>query len=130
MRVIWAPRAIARAADIAQYIAADRPGAAAAWVEQLFAKAATLRRHARRGKKVPEVHRDQIRQILPGKHRIIYRVDPKRMVVLTVRIPRSATISTSLASRLSEVQIRGAAIEVWVRRELSCVHPACVLLPS
>ena len=88
MRVIWAPRAIARAAEIAQYIAADRPGAAEAWVEQLFAKAATLKQHARRGKKVPEVDRDEIRQILHGKHRIIYRVDAKRVVVLTVRHSR------------------------------------------
>ena len=88
MRVIWAPRAIARAAEIAQYIAADRPGAAKAWVEQLFAKAATLKQRARRGKKVPEVDRDEIRQILHGKHRSIYRVDAKRVVVLTVRHSR------------------------------------------
>jgi len=67
MRVIWAPRAIARAAEIAQYIAADRPGAAAAWVEQVFAKAATLGRHAGRGRRVPEVDRDEIRQVLHGK---------------------------------------------------------------
>src|SRR3989338_7523721 len=88
MRVIWAARAIARAAEIAQYIAADRPGAAAAWVEQVFAKAATLGRHAGRGRRVPEVDRDEIRQVLHGKYRIIYRIDPKRVVVLTVRHTR------------------------------------------
>jgi plasmid stabilization system protein ParE len=88
MKVIWAPRAIARAAEIARYIAADRPGAAKAWVDQLFAKAATLRRYARRGTKVPELDRDEIRQVLHGKHRIIYRIDPKRVVVLTVRHSR------------------------------------------
>lgn len=88
MKVIWAPRAVARAAEIAEYIAADRPGAAAAWVAQLFAKAATLGRHARRGAKVPELDRNELRQVLHGKHRIIYRIDPKRVVVLTVRHSR------------------------------------------
>ena len=85
MRVVWAPRAIARAAEISQYIAADRPAAAEAWVEQLFAKAATLRQHPGRGHKVPELRRDEIRQILYGKYRVIYRLDPKRVVVLTIR---------------------------------------------
>jgi toxin ParE1/3/4 len=87
MRVIWAPRAIARAAEIAEYIAADRPAAAEGWVERLFAKAATLGRHARRGRKVPELERDDIRQVHFGKYRIIYRIDPRR-VVLTVRHSR------------------------------------------
>jgi len=85
MRVVWAPRAITRAAEIAAYIAADRPVAARRWVQGLFAKVATLRRHARLGRKVPEVHRDEVRQLRYGKYRIFYRIDPNRVVVLTVR---------------------------------------------
>ena len=88
MRVMWAPRAIARAVEIAQYIAHHRPGAAARWVEALFARAATLGRQARRGRKVPELDRDKIRQVLHGDYRIIYRIDPKRIVVLTARLGR------------------------------------------
>jgi plasmid stabilization system protein ParE len=85
MRVIWAPRAIARAAEIADYIAADHPRAARRWAEDLFARAATLTRQARRGRKVPEIARDDIRQLLYGDYRIIYRIDPRRVVILTVR---------------------------------------------
>jgi len=88
VRVIWAPRAIARAAEIAEYIAADRPAAAERWVQRLFAKAATLQRQARRGRKVPELDRDDVRQVQYGKYRIIYRIDLKRVVVLTVRHSR------------------------------------------
>ena len=83
--MIWAPRAIRRAAEIARYIAQDSPAAAREWVERLFAKAATLGRHPRQGRRVPEVDRDAIRQVLQGKYRIVYRIDPKRVVVLTVR---------------------------------------------
>jgi plasmid stabilization system protein ParE len=39
---------------------------------------------------VPEVGRAEIREVLYGQYRIIYRLDPKRLVVLTVRHGRRA----------------------------------------
>jgi plasmid stabilization system protein ParE len=48
-------------------------------------QAATLDRHPRLGRRVPDVDRDDIRQVLYGMYRIVYRIDPKRVVVLTVR---------------------------------------------
>jgi plasmid stabilization system protein ParE len=71
--------------EIVDPIAEDRPLAARRWVRDLFAKAAAVRHHPRRGRKVSEVDRDQIREILFGEFRVIYRLDPKRIVVLTVR---------------------------------------------
>jgi len=85
VKVIWAPRAIVRASQIAASIAVERPGAAAKWVDQVFAAVATLRTHPRRGRKVPEVNRPKIRELLHGSHRIICRLDPRRTVVLTIR---------------------------------------------
>lgn len=85
MRVIWAPRALKRIGEIAQYIAADRPEAARGWVRALFARAATLRDHPRRGRRVPEIGRDEIREVLHGEYRVVYRIEPKLVVVLTVR---------------------------------------------
>ena len=85
MRVIWAPRAIARASEIAAYIAADRPEAARAWIDQLFARVALLGAHPKQGRRVPELDRADIREVLFGVYRIIYRLDRKRVVILTVR---------------------------------------------
>jgi plasmid stabilization system protein ParE len=34
---------------------------------------------------VPEAGRDELRQVLHGKYRLIYRIEPTRLVVLTVR---------------------------------------------
>ena len=85
MKVIWSPRAVARAAEIATYIAADRPDAAAEWVDALFAAVAGLKNHPKRGRRVPEVDRPTIREVLHGRYRVIYRVDPSQIVVLTVR---------------------------------------------
>lgn len=85
MRVIWAPRALARVGEIAQYIAADRPESARSWVHALFARAATLRDQPRRGRRLPEIGRDEIREIVPGDYRVVYRIEPQKLLVLTVR---------------------------------------------
>lgn len=85
MKVLWAPRALLRVVEIGQYIAADRPEAARAWAIALFERAASLGKYPRRGRRVPEVGRDEIREALHGDYRLIYRVDPTRLVILTVR---------------------------------------------
>jgi plasmid stabilization system protein ParE len=90
MKVIWAPRAIARASEIAAFIALDRPAAATKWVDAVFAAVATLKTHPRRGRKVPEINRPDMRELLHGAYRIIYRQDAQRVVVLSIRHARRA----------------------------------------
>ena len=85
MRITWAPRALSRVVEIGRYIAADRPYASRAWAIALFERAAALGKHPRRGRRVPEAGRDEIREVMHGDYRVIYRVEPKRLVVLTVR---------------------------------------------
>lgn len=85
MRAVWAPRALERVSEIAEYIAADRPGAARRWVTELFEHVASLRHHPRSGRHVPEVHRDDLREAFHSDYRVIYRLETRRIVVLTVR---------------------------------------------
>ncbi len=85
MRVIWSPRALMRVVEIGRYIAADRPAAARTWALALFERAATLSGHPRRGRRVAEVGRDEIREVIQGDYRLICRIEAKRLVVLTVR---------------------------------------------
>ncbi len=56
MKVVWTPRAIERAAEIAKYIANDDPAAAEAWVAGLFAVADRLSQHPYSGPMVPELY--------------------------------------------------------------------------
>jgi toxin ParE1/3/4 len=85
MRVVWAPLALERAAEIARYIAADPPAAAARWIDRLVQVVTTLGAQPRRGRRVPELDRDDLREVLHGQYRVIYRVDARRVVILTVR---------------------------------------------
>lgn len=101
MRVIWAPRALARVTEIAESIAADRPDAASRWVVALFDRVATLRHHPRRGRRVPEVmDRNDLREVLHGAYRVIYRVEVRRLVVLTVRHGRRQWDTADLEDNL------------------------------
>ena len=97
MRVVWSPLALERVEDIARVIAADRPAAAARWVRNTFARVAQLGRYPESGRMVPELGRPEVRQLAHLPYRIIYRVEPKRVLVLTVRHGREELDSEEAA---------------------------------
>jgi toxin ParE1/3/4 len=85
VRVIWAPLAIDRATEIAVHIAKDRPEAARKWINGLFAAGRSLAHFPRRGRRVPELNRPEYRELMYGTYRVIYRVEARRVTILTVR---------------------------------------------
>jgi len=90
MKVLWSPLAEARAMEAVDYIAQERPEAAAAWLEELLARTAALNRFPRRGRLVAEIGLPSYRELLHAPYRVIYRVDPTRVVILTLRHSRRA----------------------------------------
>lgn len=88
MRVVWAPIALDRAEEAARFMAAERPAAAAKWIDGLFDAVAKLGAFPDKGRMVPEVGRAEIREILYGKYRVVYRLEEKRLFILTVRHQR------------------------------------------
>lgn len=86
MRIVWSTLALERVHEVAEHIARDRPEAARAWVRSLFQAVSRLERFPRSGRPVPELaHRTELREVVHGAHRIIYRVDSEQVSVLTVR---------------------------------------------
>ena len=90
MKVIWSPLAEQRALEAVDTIARDRPLAAVAWLEELLERVASLDRFAKRGRVVPEIGKTTHRQVFHAPYRIIYRVDPTQVVILTIRHTRRA----------------------------------------
>lgn len=88
MRVIWSPLALKRVGDIAEQIARDSPLASEEWVEEVFASVLRLERFPQSGRAVPEVPRADVREVLQGRYRVIYRIEPDHVSVLTVRHTR------------------------------------------
>ncbi|MFN2365664.1 MAG: type II toxin-antitoxin system RelE/ParE family toxin [Desulfurivibrionaceae bacterium] len=85
MRIIWSPLAVERAAEISDYIARDNPAAAVKWIETIFKKVGQLTLSPQSGRVVPEVNDTGIRELIYWNYRIIYRVEDKRISMLTIR---------------------------------------------
>jgi plasmid stabilization system protein ParE len=79
---------LAQAEEATDYIAAERPATAAKWLDWLMDLVERLPRFPRKGRMVPEVGRSVIREVLYGRYRIIYRVDPTQISIVTVRHQR------------------------------------------
>jgi toxin ParE1/3/4 len=85
VRVIWSPLALERVVEIAEHVAIARPNAAADWVEAIFDSVRRLEDFPESGRWVPEARRSDLREVIHGSYRVIYRVDPDCLNVLTVR---------------------------------------------
>lgn len=85
MKIIWSPLAVERVSEIAAYIAEDNPAAAEKWVDEVFMKVGSLQDFPQSGRIVPETNNKAIRELIYGNYRLIYRLEEKRISVLTVR---------------------------------------------
>jgi plasmid stabilization system protein ParE len=85
VNVVWTELAVERAYEEARYIAQDKPSAALRWLDGLFASTDRLAMFPRSGSVVAEIGDPAYRQIIYRSHRVIYRVEPKRVAILTVR---------------------------------------------
>lgn len=77
--------AVEQVRDIAAYIALDKPSAAVQWAEKIFNSVERLSDFPESGRVVPEIHRNEIREIVQDNYRVIYKVKPKEILVLVVK---------------------------------------------
>lgn len=85
MKIIWSPLAIDRASEISDYITQDNPSAAYKWLETIFKKVEQLESSPESGRIVPEINNKEIRELIYGNYRIIYRIEKKQISILTIR---------------------------------------------
>lgn len=85
MKVIWSPLALERVNEIADYIAEDSVEAARLFLIDIFGAVDRLQSFPNSGRVVPEVKRPNIREIIFKNYRVIYRVEARKVSVLTVR---------------------------------------------
>jgi addiction module RelE/StbE family toxin len=84
MKLRWTDRARRDLGEIARYISADNPSAARRWIDVLRARARSAVEFPLIGRVVPEMANDELREILVGAYRIVYRVVGDAVVVVTV----------------------------------------------
>lgn len=85
MTIVWSPLAIERLTEAAAFIARDDRAAAERWVVQVFERIEQLAAFPESGRIVPELGRRDIREIICGAYRIVYRCSADAILILTVR---------------------------------------------
>lgn len=85
MKITWSPLANDQVDDAIAYIAADDPAAAVHWLEQLLERVTSLGRFPDSGRVVPELQRDDIRELIVDPYRVIYRRSADFVEIAAVR---------------------------------------------
>src|SRR5258708_37613232 len=82
--IFWTERAVVTLETIGDYIARDKPAAAERWVLGLMVVAERAAQMPFAGRRVPELGRDDVREVFKRTYRIVSRVTEERVEVLTV----------------------------------------------
>jgi len=85
MKIIWSPLSLERLTEIMDYIFIDNPDACLKWFNEIFNKIDQLIEFPESGRIVPEMNRKNIREIIYKNYRIIYRIELKQILILTIR---------------------------------------------
>lgn len=73
MKIIWTERSAHALEAIGAYIAQDNPEAATRWLARLIARAEKAAVIPHGGRIVPELGRDDVREVFVRTYRIVYR---------------------------------------------------------
>lgn len=82
--ILWSPRAEADLKEIRTFIEADSPAWADLTVRRLVAAVERLREFPDSGRMVPERQSPDLREVVSGNFRIVYRRKPALIEIATV----------------------------------------------
>jgi toxin ParE1/3/4 len=84
MRILWSPQSLRDLDAIHEYIAKDSEHYAALTVARIFSAVERLIQFPHSGRMVPERGEPEIREIIVGRFRVVYRVRDQMLEVATV----------------------------------------------
>ena len=84
MKVAWSYVALGNLIETNKYIASENPEAARKVINDIFEAGNKIKAFPENGRIVPELRRKNVREVFCYEYRIIYRIESKRIFVLTV----------------------------------------------
>ena len=84
MKIFWTKEALLRLQEIEEYISRDNSIVAIEFVDKLISLAETLLDNPEKGRIVPELSLENIRELLHTNYRIVYLVKKNSVDILTV----------------------------------------------
>jgi toxin ParE1/3/4 len=89
VEITWTEPALDDLDALADYIALDKPDAAARLVQRVFARVEILAKHPEVGPRIPELPRNSVyRQVVESPCRIFYRYDRKAGTIFILGVMR------------------------------------------
>ena len=84
MKIFWTKEALLRLKEIEEYISRDNSIIAIEFVDKLISLAETLLDNPEKGRIVPELSLENIRELLHKNYRIVYLIKKNSVEILTV----------------------------------------------
>ena len=84
MKIFWTKEALLQLQDIEEYISRDNPVAAIEFVDKLISVAEAIVDYPEKGRIVPELSIEKIREVLHKNYRIVYLIKKNSIDILTV----------------------------------------------
>ena len=84
MKLLWTEEALERLKEIEEYISQDNPAAAINFVDKLVSLAETITDNPEKGRILPELSLEFIRELIHNNYRIVYLIKKKSIDILTV----------------------------------------------
>jgi toxin ParE1/3/4 len=84
VEIIWTQNALNDVDNCAEYIAIDSKQYAKLFVARVLQKVKILGTNSMAGRVVPELNKTNIRELIFGNYRVIYRLDSEKVFILTV----------------------------------------------
>lgn len=82
--VRWTEQAVGDLQSIREFIERDSPRYGRLVAERIFESTARLEAFPRSGRVVPELGRDDVREVIVGDYRVVYRIEADACVLFTV----------------------------------------------
>jgi toxin ParE1/3/4 len=84
VKVVWTQTALEHLVSIYEHIARDSPRYALRMVDRITARSMQIARFPQSGRSVPEYDVPEIRELIEGQYRLIYRIQQDRIEVIAV----------------------------------------------
>jgi plasmid stabilization system protein ParE len=85
MKVAWSYVALGNLIEANKYISSENPEAARKVINDIYDTGKKIKEFPEKGRIVPEIRRKNVREVFCFEYRIIYRIETRRIFILTVR---------------------------------------------
>ncbi len=82
--IVWSPEAVKDIESIAEYIERDSEFYAKAVVNKIFQSTEKLKKFPKIGRVVPELGREDIRELIIYSYRLVYQVKERQILIIAV----------------------------------------------